>query len=278
MTNYGLFGGINEYLSPGLNLSGCVNDAVKMHNLLTNENTGLIQSANAVQFLDEQAEKFKIIEHIKEAVSKLKQNDTLTIFWSSHGARPKLDEQELYLITHDTSIIEKIPVNAIKFIEELVPIFQSVNNYVMVILDGCQVGDALARPIIANNENIGILSASKREEFAYEDNKLNHGVFTYHLLKTFTSMSVDSDDDGYISMEEAYAYTYRPVVDYVRQNIKRSQHPTCAGNNIHRMNLIKQPTEKDLHQLSIIHDADSERENSESRMIERRIDLLTTKS
>ncbi|WP_375340490.1 caspase family protein [Plectonema radiosum] len=88
-----------------LKLSGCVNDAVKMHNLLTNENTGLIQSANAVQFLNKQAEKFKIIEHIKETVSKLKQNDTLTIFWSSHGARPESDEQELYLITHDTSII-----------------------------------------------------------------------------------------------------------------------------------------------------------------------------
>ena len=103
MTNYGLFVGVDEYSSPNLGkLSGCVNDAVQMYKLLTNEQTGLIKSDDAVQFLNEQVRKLDIIEWINEAVSKLKKDETLTISWSSHGTRPKNDRKELYLITYDT--------------------------------------------------------------------------------------------------------------------------------------------------------------------------------
>ncbi|MEM6751527.1 MAG: caspase family protein [Cyanobacteria bacterium P01_C01_bin.38] len=272
MANHGIFVGINNYASAGLNsLKGCVNDAVKMHDVLTNEKTGLIQSENTVQFLNEKATKNNIINQINEFVSKLNQDDSLTITWSSHGTRPDGDKQECYLMAYDTVVENGMPKeNAIKFIEDLVPIFQNSNSYIIVILDGCQVGDALARPIIANNENIGIISASKREELAFEDTTLKHGVFTYHLLKTFTSIAVDSDDDGYISIEEAFAYTYRPVVDYVMKKYNRKQHPTSAGNNIHRMNLIKQASEKDIPEFSIFFDSNpKEDESSRDRMIPR---------
>jgi uncharacterized caspase-like protein len=229
-----------------MNLRGCVNDAIEMRDVLTNERTGIINADNAFLMLNEQAKKSDIIKLIHEVVSKLEGSDTLTIYWASHGSRPKEDEEELYLVTHDTIVKDEEMLNSIKFIEELVPMFEKLNNYIIVILDGCYVGDALARPIIAENKNIGIMSATKREETALEDSRLNHGVFTYHLLLTLNSIDADADNDGYLSMEEAHVYTYKPVLDYVAKNFPRhQQHPTVAGNNIHRMKLIQRSVTED---------------------------------
>ena len=240
-THYGIFVGVNRYESDRLEpLSFCVNDALEMRDVLTNPHTGIIELHNTRDFHDEGATKANILACINEFVQKLKGNDSLTITWSSHGTRPESDPGELYLATYDTVVANEAFSNCIKFIEELMPLFQTVKNYIKVILDGCQIGDALARPIIAQNENVGIMAASKREEYAHEVAMLKHGVFTYHLLQTLRSPFVLQSGRIPISMEDAHAHAYRPVVDYVRSVFGRDQHPTVAGHNIHRMPLIFQ--------------------------------------
>ena len=246
-THHGVFVGINRYASTNLvDLNFCVNDALEMREVLTNDHTGLISPDASVLLTDSDATKTRVMASIADVVKKLHTGDTLTIYWASHGTRPASDRNELYLITHDTETDGHEVTNAIKFIQELVPLFQDTDNFVMVLLDGCSVGDALARPIIAQNENIGIMAATKRDEHALEAEPLKHGVFTYHLLLTLRSPDVDADGDNHISMEEAHAYTYKPVLDYVAKNFPgHPQHPTVAGNNIHRMALIRQSIRQD---------------------------------
>jgi len=240
--HYGIFVGVNVYESARLApLSFCVNDAIEMRDLLTNSRTGIIERHNTRDFHDEAATKADVLACINEYVEKLQDSDSLTITWSSHGARPESDPDELFLATYDTGVADdKSFSNSIKFVEELMPLFQTVNNFIKVILDGCHIGDALARPIIAQNENVGIMAAAKREEDAYEAELLKHGVFTYHLLQALRSPFVLQGGRIPISMEDAHAHVYRPVVDYVRSVFGRDQHPTVAGHNIHRMPLIFQ--------------------------------------
>lgn len=246
--DYGIFVGINNYLSPRLeSLNYCVNDAVEMRDTLTNEATGLVSRETSTLLTDAEATKSRVMKVIGDAVRNLRRDDSVTIYWACHGTRPQWDRSELYLVTHDTHVTDNEIRNAVKFIEELVPLFQQVDGQVKVILDGCEVGDALARPVIAENENVGIMAATKREEKALEAKPLKHGVFTYHLLQTLCSTGVDAERDNLISMEAAHAYTYKPVVDYVTTHFPgHPQHPTVAGHRIHRMVLIKQAQPMEL--------------------------------
>jgi hypothetical protein len=239
--HHGIFVGINKY-AHHVQLAYCVNDAVEMRDKLTNEATGIIREADADIILDEEATKACIIKRIESIVPQLHMGDSLTFYVASHGTRPEDDEEELYLATHDTYSSEHAFEGAIRFVAELVPIFATTKAFIKVILDGCSVGDALARPIISANNNIGIMAASKKRERALEDERLKHGIFTFHLLLTLGSSEVDSDDDAYIGMEEAHAYCYPKVVNYAVRNLKgQKQHPTVGGNAIHEMQLIKAP-------------------------------------
>ena len=244
--HYGIFIGINDY-AHHLSLSFCVNDASEMREKMTNEATGLIREGNANIILNKEATKATIINSIEKVVPRLDVKDSLTIFWASHGHRPDYDEEELYLATYDMDDKENHFKNSIKFIEELVPIFVKTKASIKVILDGCSVGDALARPIISQNPNIGIMAASKKNERAVEDQRLKHGIFTFHLLLTLGSADVDSDNDGHIGMEEAHAHCYPAVVSYATRSINgHKQHPTVAGNAIHEMQLIRAPRVTDI--------------------------------
>jgi hypothetical protein len=55
-----------------------------------------------------------------------------------------------------------------------------------------------------------ILSAAGANQVAQEDTKLGHGVFTYHLIKALKGAG-DKDGDGYVSVDEAYAYVSKAV-------------------------------------------------------------------
>ena len=55
-----------------------------------------------------------------------------------------------------------------------------------------------------------ILSAATGNQVAKEDPKLGHGVFTYYLLEALRGKG-DVDGDGYVTVDEAYAYVARVV-------------------------------------------------------------------
>lgn len=52
--------------------------------------------------------------------------------------------------------------------------------------------------------DFAVLTASGADEESFETSTLNHGIFTYFLLKT--SANADFNSDGYISLSEAWSY------------------------------------------------------------------------
>ena len=61
-----------------------------------------------------------------------------------------------------------------------------------------------------------MLAASGQYEFAYENSDLQHGVFTYFLLKGFSGLKADMDNDGYITIRELFNYAENQTKSYVK--------------------------------------------------------------
>ncbi len=65
---------------------------------------------------------------------------------------------------------------------------------------------------------------SGANEVSGEDDKLQHGVFTYFLLEGLRGKA-DKDRDGIITVDEVYRYVSREVPRATRQE----QHPVKKG-------------------------------------------------
>ena len=81
---------------------------------------------------------------------------------------------------------------------------------------------------IRNDTGISIVSASGSAEFAWEDEQLNNGVFTYSLLKGLLSGKADRNNDLNINVSEIQAYVREQVVE-LTQGL---QQPTFRRENI----------------------------------------------
>ena len=68
---------------------------------------------------------------------------------------------------------------------------------------------------------LAVLTASSYNEEAYEDSSLEHGVFTYSILKGFENMNADYNNDGYITVREIFKY----AETYTRTLTGDAQHP-----------------------------------------------------
>jgi uncharacterized caspase-like protein len=85
------------------------------------------------------------------------------------------------------------------------------------------VGDGFAQDI--NEAGRVILMASREDQGSWEFGELAHGVFTYYLLEALRTPSADSNANGYVSAEEAYAYLRDRVDSCVFTNTGEHQNP-----------------------------------------------------
>ena len=69
------------------------------------------------------------------------------------------------------------------------------------------------------------MTASGANEVSAEDENLQHGVFTYYLLEGLKG-AADADNDGLITVDEAYRY----VSFNVPRATGQEQHPVKKGS------------------------------------------------
>ena len=79
---------------------------------------------------------------------------------------------------------------------------------------------------IADGKGRVILTASAANEVSMEDQDPGHGIFTYYLIKGFKGMA-DYDNNGYLTVEEAYRY----VSEEVPKATGQAQGTTCTGGS-----------------------------------------------
>jgi uncharacterized caspase-like protein len=236
--------GINDY--PHLpKLKYAVNDAREFHRLLVERNR--IPAENVVLLLDEKAD----LKNIRKAFGThlrglAGENDLVIIFFAGHGSTERdsksadQDGLEKYLLPHDTEPKDlystAIPMREIAYIFERIR-----SERLIFIADACYSGASGGRTVnltgmrsgihdgfldrIASGKGKVILSASAANEVSVEKDELRHGVFTYYLLEGLKGVA-DTDNDGTITVDEAYQYVSEKVPPATGQE----QHPVKKGS------------------------------------------------
>jgi len=180
--------------------------------------------------------------HLKKMAGK---EDMVIIYFAGHGATekdvlsPDGDGLEKYLLPYDVDprdlYASALPMREISHI-----FYRIQSQRIIFIADSCYSGASGGRTIslsgiranisdafldrIAGGKGTVIMTASGANEVSAEDEKLQHGVFTYYLLEGLKG-AADTDKDGLVTVDEAYRY----VSTHVPRTTGQEQHPVKKG-------------------------------------------------
>jgi len=198
--------------------------------LLLNEDAGLSRLRSALG------------THLKRMAGK---QDMVIIYFAGHGATekdvlsPDGDGLEKYILPYDVDP-EDLYASALPM-REISHIFYRIQSQrIIFIADACYSGASGGRTIsltgiranisdafldrITAGRGTVIMTASGANEVSAEDEKLQHGVFTFYLLQGLSG-AADADKDGLITVDEIYQY----VSVQVPRATGQEQHPVKKG-------------------------------------------------
>nr|WP_269430194.1 PKD domain-containing protein [Methanosarcina siciliae] len=158
--------------------------------------------------------KEEVSQTIEKVFKNAKQNDEVLIYYSGHG-KPSY-KFDLCLLFKDTDP-ESLLATSLKFdyINECKE--QSACKRLVIILDCCYSGTAGMRgnyleEMLSSYSGSGTVLLTSTGEtgsnIAKEDRELKHGVFTSYLLKGLKDWAADDNDDGIITVDDLYKYTF----------------------------------------------------------------------
>jgi hypothetical protein len=203
--------------------------------------------------LNNQATALKIKDALGDFLKKTaKKEDEVIIYFAGHGAveddssSPDGDGLSKYLLAWDTD--PKSLYSTGLPMDEIARIFGRINaERVIYIGDTCYSGASGGRTILARAtratlsdkfmERLSagkgriIITASGSNEVSLEDEKLQHGIFTYYLLEGLKGKA-DFDKDGFISVEEIYNYVSKEVPKATGQSQKPILKGDLGGNMV----------------------------------------------
>jgi len=133
--------GINNYMEPGNDLLGCVNDTETMYSLLINQFK--FDPANIRILVDERATKKGILERLEWLLDKYKIGDELVFHYSGHGSQVRdrngdeLDDQlDEILCPHDLNWDDPLTDDYLGILFKQIP----EGVYLTMLCDSCHSG------------------------------------------------------------------------------------------------------------------------------------------
>lgn len=187
--------GINEYGGEN-SLVGCVNDALEMDKILSNNgDKGTTVNFDVKMIVDKEALKHNILRELSNLFNC--DVDFALFYFSGHGYDNKND-----------GAIVSVDMQSISFNEIMEIVNNSQAKYKVVILDCCysgklgqiqQIGD-----MSVLSENTLILTACSPSEVALDDRTSKHGTFTKLLLGALEGGS--GDILGRVTAGSIYSY------------------------------------------------------------------------
>jgi len=225
-------------------LKYAVKDAVAFNDLLLD--TNIVSSSNIFLATDKHANLTNLRTILgTELKKRAGQDDLVIIYFAGHGATerdsrsPDGDGVEKYLLPHDADP-DNLYATALPM-GEISHIISRINSDRLIfIADACYSGASGGRTVplqgirsnlsdaflnrIASGKGRVIMTASGPNEVSVEDDDLQHGVFTYHLMEAMKGKA-DYDTDGFVTVDEAYRYVSEKVPNATEQQ----QHPVKKG-------------------------------------------------
>jgi hypothetical protein len=235
--------GINEYRNVQ-SLRYAISDAEGFKEYLS-EYIG-VPSDDIFFLTNEDATKAEIQSLLGTKIRRLAgKDDTVIIFYAGHGAvetdpvDPDGDGFEKYLLPYDANLQDLYSTSIA--MKEIRTIFQRIRADRLIFLaDTCYSGATGGRTMLAYKsratlsekffERISkgkgrvIISACSANEVSKEDDRLQHGIFSFYLLKGLKG-EADYDADGIITVNELFGFLSRKVPAASGQD----QHPVKKG-------------------------------------------------
>ena len=232
--------GVEKYAYTPVEASYANRDA-KVFKVYANKGLG-IASSNIKLLVDNEANRINTIAALKTWLPNkiIPDQSELFIFFAGHGLASD-DGKELYLIPHDGKI-RLLAESALsqKYIIEQIQKLKPKS--VTMFFDSCYSGQARddqilvagLRPIIIKAEeqevpaNFNIFSASNFDQTSGSINEVQHGIFSYWLMKAMEGKA-DDNQDKQITNGELIAYLKTNVSkEAFTQN--REQDPMLSGD------------------------------------------------
>ncbi|MBM7789686.1 caspase, EACC1-associated type [Tenggerimyces flavus] len=210
-----------HYDDPGLTrLRSPSRDADELANVLGDGAIGGFQVDKLVD-----ADERSIRRRIATFFADRDRDDLLLLHFSCHGVKDT--HGRLHLATRDTDLsmlgATSIPAS---FVHDALS--QTQSRRVVLILDCCYSGAFARGTAVRSGSDVHVaeafgtgtgrivLTASSATEYAFEDGELTQAqarpsVFTAALVEGLRTGAADLDEDGEISIDELYDYTYRRV-------------------------------------------------------------------
>ena len=201
-----------------------------------------VRPENIKLLLDQQADDVEILGAFKNWLPlKARKGQTdVYVFYSGHGL-PSDDGASLYLLPHgvDRQFLDRTAIKQ----SELISALQAVSpKSVTLFMDACYSGQirtgetllASARPIVIQPKasgfpaNFTVISASAPDQLASSSPELEHGVFSYFLMKGMEG-EADLNKDGRITVQEMQSYL-KEAVGRKAMALNRTQQPQVVGD------------------------------------------------
>jgi hypothetical protein len=200
-----------------------------------------VKPENIKLLVDSDADEAEILRTFRNWLpSKVRSTTDVYVFYSGHGL-PTADGQGLYLIP-PRAAKDVIDDTAIPFSKINAAIQSAKPKSVTMILDACYSGQARsgetlvasARPVQLKTENrlfpenFTVITASQNDQISSSNPDLQHGIFSYYLMKGMEG-DADANKDGKITLGEMQAYLAENVGRQAGM-MSRKQEPQLVGD------------------------------------------------
>jgi len=221
----------------------------------------------------EEGRRDRILSELISLRNDLRRQDTLVVYFSGHGTM-SLDsdgEPRLFLVASDTGPGD-LRGTAVE-LAEVQRFFSEIRaERKVLILDACYNGEAKStlqptvaqrvqrldeRPTLSRKVRLGEaeahLFASTFGRPAREDDSLQHGVYTYHLLDALTWNRLDADDngDGLVSVYEAHDHARKGTISFTTGSQIPEAYFRIVGSN--DVQLVGSPEARLEEQLGAVY-------------------------
>jgi hypothetical protein len=212
---------VSQYADPMLSrLRSPAADAVALRDLLADPEVG---DFAVTSVFDEKAQAMRLA--VEEFLSDRRPDDVILVYLSCHGLVDV--RRRLYFAARDT-LKNRLAASGVEAHWLLEQLEDCRARRQIVVLDCCfsgafaqgaKGGDTdldLGERLMGQGRGRVVLTASRGTEYSFEGDPTEGqpppgSVFTSALVSGITSGEADADDDGYISVDEAYAYAFEKI-------------------------------------------------------------------
>ncbi|MFP3947282.1 MAG: caspase domain-containing protein [Longimicrobiales bacterium] len=219
--------GISRYETERIpDLEYARSDAESVREFLTSSGAGPFEEDHILFLSDEEATGAAMREAMFVFLQQADWDDLVVIYYAGHGAPDPNRPDNLYLLPHDADL-DRLAATAFPMWDVKTALRRQIAaERVVVIADACHsagttesaVSGVQGNPIASGFNALFTpsrrlsLTAADTNEFSFEDERWNGGVFTHFLVDALRGNG-DGNGDGIVTFQEVYDHVSTRVVE-----------------------------------------------------------------